>query len=246
MCCFSQQVRHVAKTRIFARAISGVDQALVYAMRFDAAGDLAMVLPIPTPPRSPEDAVRFVDLSGYPKLFDDLEAGFPVAGFGPSRAAAPQDLSLLAVHRVGAFEASFVPSAADFARLDPRFRLPDAILGSLPGHADSGFAVFKLRGGAGEQDVHPMAFTFPRRDPRAVFFPTLHVHDGRVHPSAEFDHELYVQSSLQLPQPWWSTMLPVSRHVDLERARGLVDGDRAVAKLVIRGTFRNEDVWAAA
>ncbi len=246
MCCFSQEVRHVAKTRIFARATSAVDQAIVYAMRFEAAGDLAMVLPIPTPQGAAEDAVRFVDLSGYASYFDDLEAGFPIAGFGPSRAAAPQPASLLLVHRVGAFEASFVPSATDFERLDPRFRLPRAILSALPGHEGSGFAVFKLRGGASEQDVHPMAFTFPRRDPRAVFFPTLHVHDGRVHPSAEFDHELYVQSSLQLPQPWWSTMKPASRHVDLERARGLVDGDRALATLVIRGTHRNEDVWAAA
>ena len=28
---------------------------------------------------------------------------------------------------------------------------------------------------------------------KALFFPTLHIHDGKVHPTEEFDHELYLQ-----------------------------------------------------
>jgi hypothetical protein len=63
---------------------------------------------------------------------------------------------------------------------------------ALPGYADWGFAVFKLRSGRA-QSVHPMAFVFPRRDPRTLFFPTVHVHDGTVPAEATFDHSLYAQ-----------------------------------------------------
>lgn len=35
-----------------------------------------------------------------------------------------------------------------------------------------------------------MAFVLPRRDGRFVFFPTVHVHDGEVHPTAAFDDTL--------------------------------------------------------
>jgi hypothetical protein len=46
MCCFSQQVGHVANTNIFARGVNG-KQLLVYSMSYRAAADLAMVLPLP-------------------------------------------------------------------------------------------------------------------------------------------------------------------------------------------------------
>jgi hypothetical protein len=40
---------------------------------------------------------------------------------------------------------------------------------------------------------HPMAFEFPCREPGLLYFPTVHIHDGHVHRSAQFDHELYCQ-----------------------------------------------------
>jgi hypothetical protein len=194
------------------------------------------------PPGSADDAVRFVDLSGYADLFDDLQKGFPVAGFGPPPQGRAPDLSLLEVVRVGSFEASFVPAPRDFGRLDPRFRLPPSLVAAAPWYADFGFAVFKLAASAAPSDVHPMAFYFPRRDARVVFFPTVHVHDGQVHPSAQFDHVLYGQPSTPPPQPWWSTMMPAARHVDVTRAKGLVDPDVPVQSRTIFGPNPNEDV----
>lgn len=38
-----------------------------------------------------------------------------------------------------------------------------------------------------------MAFRFRTRHPDRVFFPTVHVHDGEVHETADFDHQLYYQ-----------------------------------------------------
>lgn len=149
MCCFSQPVRHVSKTRILARPLDGSRQLLVYSMSLVADAHLAMVLPIPVPPSSREDAVRFVDMSSCPKFFDLVDTLFPAeltrgaaafdGGFFQQRSAP------LVVHEVGDFEASFVPSRADFDRLDERFRLPASVWDALPMYADWGFCVFKLR-----------------------------------------------------------------------------------------------------
>ena len=79
-----------------------------------------------------------------------------------------------------------MPTVKDFARLDERFKLPPSTWDDLPGYKDYGFAVFKLK--KGEQKVHPMAFEFPRGDTRKLFFPTVHIHDGKVHQTAGFDH----------------------------------------------------------
>lgn len=145
---FSQPVRQVSRTRIFARGLADDRQLLVYSMHLDADGDLAMVLPVPTPPSSPEDAVRFVDMSACPTFFDQLAAMFPddralMGGDLPAQFGAPR--ALLRVHAVGEFVASFVPTRADFDRLDPRFRLAPSVWDAMPEYADWGYCVFQLR-----------------------------------------------------------------------------------------------------
>src|SRR6185503_16274999 len=60
-----------------------------------------------------------------------------------------------------------------------------------PQYKQYGFAVFKLKPGA--KTIHPMAFSFPRANAKELFFPTVHIHDGEVHPKADFDHFLYCQ-----------------------------------------------------
>lgn len=205
MCMFSQAVSKVAGTSIFARVVGGAPprQILVYAMEFSAAGDLAMVLPLPTPVGSPEDAVDFVSLEEYPEFFTDMASGFPSGqsrSLGPDTNAA-QAGSTLEVHEVGAFEASFVPGRADFSRLDARFRLPDTVWDGLPIPADYGYAVFKLKAGQ-DQKVHPMALSFPTRNHNHIFFPTIHVHGGDAFERrAVFDHALYFQGAdiMRLP-----------------------------------------------
>lgn len=256
MCCFSRPVPHVSATNIFARPLEGGRQALVYQMSVEVPEDLAMVLPLPVPPAPPEDAVHFVDLSAYPAFFDDLAAAFPPVmqpaarmAFGPPPAAAAP---VLKVHDVGDFEASFVPQRSDFSRLDPRFRMPDGVWDELPEVADFGFAVFKLKpkkglfgAKSGEQRVHPMALTFPRRDERAIYFPTLHVHDGTVARSAQFDHALYCQPTELIAHlfAWGPSHAPIGTRVDASRARGLIDGAAYAFRQVAMGVIANEDVW---
>lgn len=294
MCCFSREVRHVAQTRIFARPIDD-RQFLAYAMTLDVDDDVAMVLPIPVPPSSPDDAVRFVDMTLAPKFFDALEALFPAPaayGFGApqSRAAGPPRQRLV-VHEVGDFEASFVPTLRDFDRIDPRFRLAPEVWSALPQYADWGFCVFKLRVGAGnegddvpvaspaarggfdalmdrvravfgsdeapphpapsqsrvgaggERKRHPMAFEFPRRDPTALFFPTVHVHDGIVHAEARFDHVLFAQG-IAPGDDWATSAGPPSRAGVAEDVLAFLAPQASVYRRSLAGTLPNRDTIA--
>jgi hypothetical protein len=246
MCCFTGVVQWVAATRIFARPTREADQFLVYSMSVEAKEELAMVLPLPVPRNADERAVKFINLEEYPEFFKDMEAGFPrpkpaaVAGNfgGASKSAAP-----LAVVEVGSFEASFVPTIADFARLDKRFRLPEGVWEKLPAYKDFGFAVFKLK--SGKQNVHPMAFKFPRANAKRIFFPTVHIHDGEVHETAQFDHELYFQLSgadYSPKQGWVESIRPAGMFMKMHKAEGLLDSELHCYRRQIRGRQKNADV----
>jgi hypothetical protein len=246
MCCFSGAVKQVSATRIFARR-EGTRQALVYSMTVSADQPVAMVLPLPVALPSREDAIEFVDLEGYPDFFDDMEAAFAVTELGLD-AFRPGGIDFsngaLEVHDVGAFEASYVPTRNDFLRLDRRFRLPEALWDSLPAYRDYGFAVFKLKAGR-NQDVHPMALWFPTRLPDGeVFFPTVHVHDGKDVPRwASFDHTLYVQSSADVAD-FYPSRQRADTHMDVARTCGLVDSRDPCFRLALGGNQRNADVIA--
>jgi len=254
MCCFSGTVEHVEGTRIFARAVDATRQALVYSMTIAAKEPVAMILPLPIALPARESDVEFINLEGYPKFFEDLERGFPVPGaarsFGPPLGSAAP----LAVQRVGSFVASFVPEPADFARLDPRFRMPPTVFDRVPLYRDYGFAVFQLHDP--NATIHPMAFTFPRRNRSQLFFPTVHVHDGALHDTAHFDHALYMQLH-EPPLPphealagddriarrgWYPTMSAAAEFMDVPRALGLIDAAAPVRVRRLQGKQPNEDI----
>src|SRR3982751_1357545 len=241
MCCFSGRVRAVADTSIFARASSGGRQFLVYSMRVDADEEMAMILPIPVPEGAEDDAVRFINLEAYPEFFEEMRSGYPVPPLTRAQGFAAGAALVLAVVEVGSFVASFVPSIADFSRLDERFRLPAEVWDDLPMYGDFGFAVFQLK--EGNQKVHPMAFESPRAAPKRLFFPTVHIHDGIVHPSAEFDHALYCQASGGEDVTAWEETLESAEAFmqNIARAQGIVDPVGRCYRKTLQGVFRNED-----
>jgi hypothetical protein len=246
MCCFSRNVKLVSDTNIFARGSGEGRQYLVYSMMLDAKEDLAMILPIPVPRDSKEDAVRFINLEEYPRFFSELRAGFPVprslVAAAPNREkSAPANK--LAVVEVGSFEASFVPAIKDFARLDERFRLPTDVWEKLPQYKNYGFAVFKLKKGASK--VHPMAFDFPRANPDQIFFPTVHIHDGKIHPRAKFDHALYCQRAGNDKadlNDWEESTQPAGLFMNMKKAKGLLVAEEHCYLKQLRGQHKNEDV----
>jgi hypothetical protein len=93
-----------------------------------------------------------------------------------------------------------------------------------------------------------MAFTFRTREPDAIFFPTLHVHDGKIHETAKFDHELFFQiaagradrpDGIDTPfQRSWGTAQQV---VPIERTKGIVAADEHVELWTLRGKLANAD-----
>jgi hypothetical protein len=235
----------VKSTRLFARRQRD-EQYLVYQMAIDAPVEVAMILPLPVSVVA-DDAIEFLDLSALPQFFDRLHTCFdePVSRGGFR--GAPQALSApkLVVHNVGSFEASWVPTLADMDRLDERFRLADKVWRDLPQFADYGFAVFKLKAGA--HTIHPMAMRFPTKDP-ALYFPTVHVHDGEVHREAAFDHELYFQCDnlVGVDAPRGATPAIESgdrpeHHLDVDKTRGAVVRNTMLHRVQLRGTFANTD-----
>ncbi len=247
MCCFSKPVSSVHDTNIFVRAGEHGREFLAYSMSLEAAQDLAMILPIPVAEGTGEKAVEFIDLKDYPEFFGDLRSGFPMpvtAGkFRLGRSLDSASLPKLEVVQVGNFEASFVPTVNDFARLDERFRLPTDTWQKLPQYHTYGFAVFKLK--SGEQRVHPMAFSFPRRDPGELFFPTVHIHDGKVHARARFDHVLYCQPHKNdypsFGGQWDESRTPAQGFMNLSKTKGLIEPDQHCYKRELHGQLANRD-----
>lgn len=192
----------VSKTNIFARHNRPGFQVIAYSMSIASKSAAAMILPLPVVPGSGEEAIRFIDLSGYEDFFYDMELACrrnEIEEESLCLESPDETPELLKVHEVGDFEASYVPTMADFTRLDPRFRLSDEIWKKMPDYSDYGFAVFQLKltlmndDVEKENTVHPMAFEFPTRDDKHLYFPTVHVHDGDFHPEAGFYHTFYCQ-----------------------------------------------------
>ncbi len=257
MCCFTVSTPlslvgrlfakrvHVSKTNVFARRIRPGVQGLAYSMKLKTSQEIAMVLPLPVAAGRGEDAVSFVDLSAHPQMFSDFNALFEMpmsaakGGFSLARSK-----RTLVVHDIGSFIASYVPARADFTRLDPRFRMPDVLFDAVPRYADYGFAVFQLK--PGKVTVHPMGLTFPTRDER-LFFPTVHVHDGRFHARARFDHALYYQlARITEVGPVGKPEGEVPSHaLPGGSYAGLVDATLPMVRRILSGTLANDDTWVS-
>lgn len=229
---------HVSATNIFARIVAPGVQSLAYTMNLATAREVAMILPVPVRPGTGESAVRFIDLEKYPEMFSELDALF-------EEAHPAGELQLLgrtlAVHEVGSFIATYVPSKLDFDRVDRRFWLPRVVLDSVPAYSDYGFAVFQLK--PGNQTVHPMAFTFPSRELDRLFIPTVHLHDGRFHHEAEFDHAIYYQHPRVREVGGRMEQDTVSHQMPAHHYAGVVDATRPIVKRIVRGTHPNQDIW---
>lgn len=260
MCIFAQPVLSVNNTQIFARESARGTQFLAYQMNYESQDRNAMILPIPVRQPAQDGSLRFIDLHEYPGFFDDLDEGFPYSpstfSIGCSAPVGVEAASTLEVFEVGNYIASFVPILSAFSRLDERFRLPEGTWSQIPQYKDYGFAVFQLAAGA--LKPHPMAFEFETaRD--SLFFPTVHIHDGEVHATEDFDHLLYLQHAgfdsrvhgyQNADVPDRSTGLVRSEQAakhfcKVDRSNGLVEPDLLVHRKQIRGTYPNRDIEIA-
>ena len=253
MCCFSVPTPksfwqrlfapriHVSSTNIFARVTAPGVQALAYSMNLETAREVAMILPVPVRPKTGEDALRFIDLEKHPHMFWELDQLFEKPLPMSEQPSRLQGAHTLAVHDVGAFIATYVPTKLDFDRVDRRFWLPRVVLDSVPVYTDYGFAVFQLK--PGNKTIHPMAFTFPSRELDRLFVPTVHLHDGQFHREAEFDHAIYYQHPKVRAVGGTMELDVVSEQLPVHDYAGVVDTTRPIVKRVVRGTHPNQDIW---
>ena len=242
MCIFTSEIDFVSSTRIFSR-IQENRQVVVYDMFLSSESDTAMVLPIPIDQEN-RQSVEFVDLSDYPTFFGELQDLFPKLRTRGIAAAAVGSPEYLEVEQVGAFEASFVPTQSDFKILDPRFQLSMNILECLPQYHDYAFVVFKLR--SGESQIHPMAFWFFTRETNKLYYPTVHVHDGRVHENEEFNHVIYGQGKV-VDHPGLNCTTKISGSAVLKnissKSKGAASDDSEVYRQTLVGNLPNKDIW---
>ena len=257
MCIFSQAIQNVSDTLIFARHTDRDTQYVVYEMKYMSETENAMILPLPVQTPATESTIQFIDLSQYDSFFKDLSRAFPeIQPRGFARLAADGQVasnSILPVHEVGSFIASFVPTVGQFDRLDPRFSLPKSTWDKIPDYSDYGFAVFKLKQLAGKP--HPIAFEFKSRT-NDIFFPTMHIHDGEVHDREEFDHTLYLQHPSFDAQvgryhgpnmPDRQTGLVRSKAkageaVNCEKTKGIVEPELLLHRVSYNGVYPNRDM----
>ncbi|MBC8136130.1 MAG: hypothetical protein H8F28_09615 [Fibrella sp.] len=217
---------------------------------------VAMILPLPVKRGTRENAVTFISLKQYLRFFYELDRLFEPPPPPPkilrdrSGIVALGDLEVVSV---GDFEASFVPTIADFERLDPRFRMPEGAFDDLPEYADYGFAVFQLSPTPSHHGKpHAMAFSFPTRDETRLFYPTVHIHDGTVHATERFDHKLYAQwrggtggllRRIFVPSPWKKSHTATKKHVQIDYTQGIVDEKLRVHRCKLNGKLPNRDTW---
>jgi hypothetical protein len=256
MCIFSQPVVSVNNTQIFARTSSRRTQFLAYQMNYESQHENGMILPVPIRRPATGESLRFIDLREYEDFFDDLDDGFPYVqpsfNISCSKPVDVKSAGALKVFEVGNYIASFVPTMLEFSRLDERFTLPDSTWSLIPQYATYGFVVFQLA--AGSLTPHPMAFEFENAND-SIYFPTMHIHDGQVHETEEFDHVLYLQhagfdsrvygyrnSDIADKATGLIRSKYVARHFcDMDRCNGVVDPDLLVHREIIRGINPNRD-----
>ncbi len=229
MSSFSGNLIQAANTRIFARPTPDGHEFLAYQFDYDADGPIALIIPLPTPTDSSDDSVRFIDLSGYPEFFADMEKGFPYArGVAMTRK--------MTKPKENAYQATFLPTLQDLASIEEDLRIPETVWQQLPEYNEFGFAVIKL-----SPDVHPfypLALEFPMRNPNLLYFPTFHIRAGQAPEEAVFDHDLFCQARAG----WLRTYDVASSFMDIERAQGVIDPGERVSRMTVQGMHPNSDI----
>jgi hypothetical protein len=237
----------VAGTQIFARSRATGRQILVYSMTINADADLTMILPLPRRSGVDEFDVNFIEMSSYQDFFDDIAKAVTI---GHSTCRSPRSSQdalpkpTLVVRNVGSFEASFAPTRADLNRLDSRFKLKPNFWRPLPAYKGFGFAVFKLRSGL--KRIHPMAQEFPCREPDALFFPTVHVHDGGSVPAVpDFEDKLFFLSAKgPWLREWFASGAPAKNIMRVPSLpSNLVNLEQECYLVEVHGQRANRDVY---
>lgn len=204
MCIISKPAR-VSNTSIFVSLnATHAEQLTVYSNKVATQAGAVMILPVPNP-----QTIRFIDLSNFTTIFDELRAPFQQLSFSLSYSTnGARARGTLDVVRVGGYAATVVPSAGDFDRLSvSEFGsiargLVDMLASKYP---QFGFVVCKLAANATTR-YHPIAYAHRPLGNSQLFAPTFHVHNNHANGNDAFveeraphwDHEIYALNATKI------------------------------------------------
>ena len=89
-----------------------------------------------------------------------------------------------------------------------------------------------------------MAFSLLHRDTKALLFPTVHIHDCKVHSKSKFDHVLYCQPSDHQPltvRDWRESDRLANTFRKMEKAKGLIIAGQHCYQKKMHGMLPNRD-----
>ncbi len=192
MCIILSKVDKVSNTKIYVSPDKeNKRQLTIYSNEVATRTKNAMILPVPNP-----ETIELLDLSNYPKFFEDCEncfyklATLSMRSFMPEHAYA--SASFIPVVRVGSYLASIVPSFNDFTRIDTTvFDINDDLMPLLAQHYREGFGFIICMLEEGKHTYHPFAYTHKLKEKNRLFIPTRHYHPGEANKYADWDHMIY-------------------------------------------------------
>jgi len=267
--CIINEPAEVHETELFVAPHSnGIDQITVYAneVKTDSTNNM-MLLPVPNP-----QTVQFIDLQNYQSIFEDLEEPFkrPSRSFGMDKFSLHNNESRsLAVHDVGSYKATLVPTHADLGRINVE------VFGTVQGNIKDllgkqyedlpvpfGYIICKLRAGQAVK-YHPFAYrhkmAVDKEGKKVLFVPTRHEHGhaktmGVMNPivpssvngihdpnEADWDHAIYsINSDMKA-----GNREQHSRAVNLKTdkiPKFDIGSIRTINKKVIKGYYPNNDL----
>ncbi len=244
MAVFAPPTQKTWDARFFAR-MHLVRQVLVFQLSLKAEST-AVLLPLPTASLS-QQAARFIDLSGYPSFFEDLDQ--LVHKPEPHQAAeglveAPQPAPAVRPER-----ARFVPSVRDLKKVDPHFSLLQSLWAARPVYKDYGFAIIWVRA-RGPGRLGPIALEFQTRSTDALYFPGVFAQGGSAPSQARYDHRFFGQRSEDQTHYGWSrsqteaaAVLDQGRLLMSSQTTHLIEPGDLVYWKDVRGDFPNQDFW---
>ena len=111
---------------------------------------------------------------------------------------------------------------------------------SRPAASSTACWVQRIRNAAASVPHSVMATT-----PDQLFFPTVHIHDGKVHPRERFDHSLFLQADVEEDKPlrgWMESPKLASAFMNVKKSKELVTAKEHCYWRRVRGMRANTDI----
>ncbi len=244
MAIFAPPIQKTWDARFFARMHQD-RQVLIFQLSLKAQ-TTAVLLPLPTVSLS-RQAARFIDLSGYPGFFEDLDQLVQLPE--PHQAAQGLLEAPEPAPSVRPEQTRFVPSVRDLKKVDPHFSLLQSLWAARPIYKDYGFAIIWVQP-QGAARLGPIALEFQTRSTDTLYYPAMFAQAGSASSQVRYDHRFFGQRNEDQTHYGWSRSQTQAAQV-LDRGRLLMSAQTAhliePGDLVywkdVRGDFPNQDFW---